>query len=320
LGARGFVKDLFGIDLGKTLDEKVYEFLGSRKILPVEKPDNLAKRKQDEVELLGATFYFARKFFTTSHDIGEGVNPTPLVEIVFDVLKSSDNTHAAKFLEELSSVSSKEPYTQERVVAVVRDILPVLSVEYSRALRVIEARHPIGTTLYNTEKIQTDEKQRSLLDKVVPYIKEITRTHQTPTVDGFRKYAGSLSDFIKPRKEITETYLLDTIANAKKSAKKGEDLYLIAVKKVDTEAGPLVGVQYQSHAGRPTAEIKIYIGNEGTPQHASLILNKSGTNRDLYTILLGICDHVLATVPKSSPYWGITLDAKEMLQKWVKPR
>ncbi len=316
IDARKFVLEFLKVGAGETLDKKVNGFLRGRRIAPDEEPEDLTKRKQDDVELLGSTFYFARKFFTTSHDIGEGINPTPLVEIVFEAIQASDNIHATKFLSELGGVCSKHSYPQEQVIAVVRDVLPGLNQEYSATLSTLESRHPKNTTQYNAEKAQIDKRQMSLLDRVVPYMEHVIMTHQAPSIDGFRKYAGLGNAKGDDKKmSMDDEYIIkvlkeerDRLETEKRERKRkdylSDELYKVVITRIEKEVGALVMVEYGGQRGSGYGTIDLCVGDITNPKRHSLTYGKHTLQGDKLNLFLAICDFVIEK-PEIFPHYRI---------------
>ena len=292
LKARAFVKDLLENEAGSTLDQLVFGFLRDRKIKPDATAQQLAKIKEEEVRLLGAAFYFGRRFFTTSHDIGDGLDPNSLVQNVFDALKASDNHHSKRFLEEIAGISNKDPYTQEKVVAVVREVLPELTKNYDKSLAVISLKHPIGSSIYKIDKATLDADHMKLLDGAVAYIKEVIHRHEEPTLEGFKKYAGlNENNEGKKSREITVGYIEELLK------KYGRD-YDTLIRELERDAGQLVNVT--NHRDRDGNELKLcfYVGDPKTPRPNQIVY--TGRNSSMRGLLMRICDNI-QTNPEIPP-------------------
>lgn len=272
-------------------DKQLADFLSGRKVKHDATLEQLVKIQEPQAVLLGATFYFSRKFFTTSHDCGDDIqNPVPSIQNVFDAIAASDDRHAAKVLEELGELSGKDSPNQRKIVAVITDVMPEFIREYATHLRNLESRHRPGSAMYNTEKSKIDQKQMALLDKVIEYTKHAIRTYQEPSLSNFRKYAGidkaNGNGESKGMRQITISYIQELLGSHKID-------YVAAIRQLEQEAGALLIVN--NHRERNGSGIKLTIGAGSTasPRSNQLVYNRDHRGSDAtYRMLLAICDHI----------------------------
>ena len=279
-------------DVVTSQNNQLEHFLAAHKIKHDATLEQLVTMADVQVSLLGATFHFSRKFFTTSHDSGEEVqNPIPLIQNVFDALVTSEDGHAVKVLDALADISSKASYNQRKVEAVVRVILPDLIHGYAASLRGLELKNNVGSKQYTAEESQLDKRQMTLLDKAVAYAKHVIKTNQEPSLGNFNSYSGS-NEQAKTREHITLEYL------AELSARHGTN-YAAAIAELTAAAGGLVVVN--NHRRIDADEIRLNIGSGGpaNPKPNPLVYKKNGDD-GVYRLLIAICNHIISdqSVPR----------------------
>lgn len=276
---------------------QIAEFLKQRGIhhnTPLEK---LIDKPEDNVILLGTAFYFSRKFFVTSHDCSDEIrSPLPWIQNVFDGLVASNGRHATKILEELCDLSSKEPDNQRRVVAVVEQLLPLITAEYIKSLEVLDHTYRTGSSPHNTEKSKLDKSQMDSLDKLMQYAKHVIKTHQEPSHKGFRKFSG-LPD--KPENgavRMNEQYIVLLLREEKdkleleRKPHTAEQLYGNVITRIEREVGPLVSVSNHRDREVDGINLSIYTGDTRNPiPHQLFYSRKNGHDPG---ILYAICDHI----------------------------
>jgi len=284
--ARDLVVECGFAEAPQAQDDQLAVFLADRDIQHDATLEQLVRKSEPKVVLLGASFYFSRKFFTTSHDCRVDIeNPVPLIQIVFNALAASDDKHAATFLGELSALSSGVSSNQRKIVAATSVILPKVTDAYVSSLGELESKHKVGSTLYINAKEQLDRNQRSLLDKVIGNLKHVIATYQEPSLKEFNKYSG----FNGQRQEM-ELHEISIEYIRELAGRHGKN-YAAAIRELEEAAGTLVIVT--NHRERNADEIKLNVGTGSleNPQTNQFIYRKAGSN-GIYEMLLAICDHI----------------------------
>ena len=263
-------------------------FLDGRGISHNARLEDLVRKEEPKVSLLGATFHFSRKFFTTSHDCGEDIqDPLPLIQNVLDAIAASDDKHAAKILEELSDISSKEPTSQRKVVAIVAEILPELTRDYRTSLGNLGHLHRPASPQYNSEKGKLDQLQMTLLDKMIGYIRQVIRTYQEPSFDGFKKYAGYGNNSAKASAVVTVEYIEGLLGS-------NDPKYQRAINTLESQAGTLLKITFEHGSERRRKILQVVAGPEGNPKTYHLDYTRSdGASRLVKPLILAMMDHVI---------------------------
>ena len=270
-------------------NRQLADFLSGRNIQHDSTLEQLVKIQEPQVALLGATFYFSRKFFATSHDCGEDVqNPVPLMQNVFDALAASDDRHAVKVLDELSDISSKHSSNQRKVVAIAADILPELIRDYRAALVSLEQKHKVGSAAYNIEKAQIDHRQMALLDKVAAYAKQTIRTYQKPSLNGFRKHAGLNGDAEVKYSKVLSVEYIGWLSRAYGTNHRA------AIATLESEIGQLQIIKYDHNSSSERKFLTVVAGPESKPRTNHLNYSRKDDEcQQVKPLILAMMDHII---------------------------
>ncbi len=290
LEARELSKALGG-DPGKTLDDKISTFLKERKIRHDTPPEKLAEIPVDNVRLLGATYYFGRRLFSTSYEVNGGTDPNPIIQNVFESLLASDNAHARDFLEGIAGVSSKVVENQRKVVVVINEVLTALTEDYRKKVAELDAQYARGTRTYDKQKSHLDAAHRLMLDKVVEYAKEVqTNAHHEPSVRGFRNSFGSdesTGNNEPVRRVSIDAAYLDSLIRTHRGD------YASMIRKIEDEVGPIIGLDKNANIERATVKIVIYEGDHENPNRHLVTLAKGSVTGPQIGLLYAMRSYVL---------------------------
>ncbi len=173
-----------------TLDSIVNTFLTNRKILPDADEEVLLQMGEADVRLMGTTYYFVRKFFTTTYDLPENSNPIKLIDNVFGSLYVSGNDKAAKVLRELAELSSKDSPNQQRIVRIADEMVTYIMTKHQEALNKVKSSRKAWTTAYDTEIAAANRAHNVMVDKIVEYARDVITYQRRPSIKPFMNFLG----------------------------------------------------------------------------------------------------------------------------------
>ena len=199
--------DVFPMALG-ILEEKlgitkadckkvVNTFLDERKIHPDPAHDQMLKMPEQDVNLLGMAYYFARKGIQTSYDIKmpdstqDYTNPLPLIKNTFAAVKPFDNNYAYTFLNSIRQLMAGK-HNEERqrhVMVALMEVLPDIVQQYNDSAGNL----PSGKS-HTPLRTKLNDRYKLALDRFVDYLKMTIAAGTRPAIMGYDKFAETIGE------------------------------------------------------------------------------------------------------------------------------